>query len=155
MTGILTIFVWRISAKSFCHFVLPPIFRFLSHLFTLPHRRFYTPATDYVSVPPEKGLRPIPSVIDLPRMVEYEVDGVGVSAAASTARRRNGQQYGAIKQRAGRGRQEVSEKSARGERDPQWWAEPAGEKNGRDVKHYDADGAFSVFFSPPFLVLCV
>ena len=60
--------------------VLPPTFRLLSHLFTLPHRRFYTPATDYTSVPPEKGLRPIPSVIDLPRMVEYEAN------AASTAR---------------------------------------------------------------------
>ncbi|KAI0747169.1 PAP2-domain-containing protein [Daedaleopsis nitida] len=140
--GILTIFIWRIAAKSFCHFVLPPTFRLLSHLFTLPHRRFYTPATDYTSVPAEKGLRPIPSVIDLPRMVEYEVDGVGVSAAV----RRNGP-HGAIKQRGGRAKQEVSEneQGPKNEKISQWWAEP-GEK-ARDVKHYDADVLTKVFVS--------
>ncbi|KZT66652.1 hypothetical protein DAEQUDRAFT_730063 [Daedalea quercina L-15889] len=72
--GILIIFVWRILAKSILHFVLPPLFRLLAHAFTLPHRRFYTPATDYTSVPPEKGLYPIPSVIDLPSMMEMEMD---------------------------------------------------------------------------------
>lgn len=41
-------------------------------------------------------LRPIPSVIDLPRMVELVVDGVGVASSA----RRNGSSYGAVKQRA-------------------------------------------------------
>ncbi|KAM5541821.1 hypothetical protein V8D89_004550 [Ganoderma adspersum] len=140
--GVLTIFVWRIVAKSFCHFVLPPTFRFLSHTFTLPHRRFYTPATDYTSVPPEKGLRPIPSVIDLPSMVEYEVDGV---AASSTApRRREGPQ---IKNRRG-GRQEMDEKvvalnekgasSAKGQGEME-------EPSGKDVKHYDADVLTKVF----------
>ncbi|EJF56556.1 hypothetical protein DICSQDRAFT_71301 [Dichomitus squalens LYAD-421 SS1] len=144
--GVLTIFVWRIVAKSFCHFVLPPTFRFLSHLFTLPHRRFYTPATDYTSVPPEKGLRPIPSVIDLPRMVEYEVDGVGASdAAASTARR----SYSAIKNRKG-GRVEMdekvvamNEKSAKGR--PGLSVELDEETGGKDVKHYDADVLTKVF----------
>ncbi|TFK89254.1 hypothetical protein K466DRAFT_584798 [Polyporus arcularius HHB13444] len=142
--GVLTIFVWRIAAKSFCHFVLPPTFRFLSHLVTLPHRRFYTPATDYTSVPPEKGLRPIPSVIDLPHMVELEVDGVGVASSA----RRNGT-YGAVKQRAGRARQEVSEKGSAGrdgaDADGQaaWGGSRA--KNGADVKHYDADVLTKVF----------
>lgn len=132
----LTIFVWRIVAKSFCHFILPPTFRFLSHLFTLPHRRFYTPATDYTSVPPEKGLRPIPSVIDLPRMVELEVDGVGVASSA----RRNGT-YGAVKQRAGRAaRQEVSEKGTGGKDGASQAAWGGSRKNGLDVKHYDADG---------------
>ena len=142
----LTIFVWRIVAKSFCHFILPPTFRFLSHLFTLPHRRFYTPATDYTSVPPEKGLRPIPSVIDLPRMVELEVDGVGVASSA----RRNGT-YGAVKQRAGRAaRQEVSEKGTGGKDGVSQAAWEGSRKNGRDVKHYDADG--ESFFPCPGLV---
>lgn len=59
--------------------VLPPFFRFLAQLFTLPHRRFYTPATDYTSVPPEKGLHPIPSVIDLPS--HLAVDATGMSTA--------------------------------------------------------------------------
>ncbi|TFY53347.1 hypothetical protein EVJ58_g9506 [Rhodofomes roseus] len=60
--GILVIFIWRILAKSMMHFVLPPLFRLLAHAFTLPHRRFYTPATDYKNVPAEKGLYPIPCV---------------------------------------------------------------------------------------------
>ena len=145
----LTIFVWRIVAKSFCHFILPPTFRFLSHLFTLPHRRFYTPATDYTSVPPEKGLRPIPSVIDLPRMVEYE-------AAESTARaqgRGRGGVYGAVKQRSGKGGARGVEKAeavsagekvagmgqGAGEGRGAWAEQP---KRERLVKHYDADGAF-------------
>ncbi|KAH9932312.1 uncharacterized protein B0H18DRAFT_987534 [Fomitopsis serialis] len=75
--GILLIFVWRIVAKSILHFVLPPLFRLLAHAFTLPHRRFYTPATDYKNVPAEKGLYPIPSVIDLSSMMEMEMDGAG------------------------------------------------------------------------------
>ncbi|KZT00509.1 uncharacterized protein LAESUDRAFT_553458 [Laetiporus sulphureus 93-53] len=77
--GILIIFIWRIFAKNMSHFVLPPLFRLLSHAFTLPHRRFYTPATDYKNVPPETGLHPIPSVIDLPGMMEMETDGGGAS----------------------------------------------------------------------------
>ena len=152
--------MWRIVAKSFCLSVLPPIFRFLSHLVTLPHRRFYTPATDYTSVPPANGLRPIPSVIDLPRMVAVELDDV----AASTARR-NGA-YGAltVKQRAGagagagngRGRAELdaggSEKGA-GARE---WAGPGGKRE-RAVKHYDADGACArrVSFCVMLTLMCV
>ncbi|KAI0654867.1 PAP2-domain-containing protein [Cubamyces menziesii] len=153
--GVLMIVIWRMLAKSFFHFVLPPTFRFLSHLFTLPNRRFYTPATDYTSMPADKGLRPIPSVIDLPGMVEYEVDGVGAAATASTARRG----YGVIKQRAGKNGSSapsgkpvgqelfLSEKSAKGvdARDAQeWWAEPRG-KDEQAVKHYDADVLTKVF----------
>ncbi|KAH9849013.1 PAP2-domain-containing protein [Lenzites betulinus] len=142
--GVSTIVIWRMVAKSFLHFFLPPTFRFLSHTFTLPNRRFYTPATDYRSMPADKGLRPIPSVIDLPGMVEYEVDSVGIdTAAASTARaRRNARR--AIKQRGGTGAgrklgvepdMERSEKDARG-------AEDARDV---DVKHYDADVLTKVF----------
>ncbi|KAI8971283.1 PAP2-domain-containing protein [Trametes punicea] len=149
--GVLTIVVWRIVAKSFCHFILPPIFRFLSHLFTLPNRRFYTPATDYTSVPADKGLRPIPSVIDLPGMVEYEVDGVGVNAAASTARGNGLRGYGAVKQRGGKNikqGQEMSEKSLQSadaaDAPREFWTEPRG-KSEDDVKHYDADVLTKVF----------
>ncbi|EPT05787.1 hypothetical protein FOMPIDRAFT_1045088 [Fomitopsis schrenkii] len=72
--GILITFAWRILAKSILHVVLPPIFRLLAHAFTLPHRRFYTPATDYTSVPPEKGLYPNPPVIDLPNVMDTATD---------------------------------------------------------------------------------
>ncbi|KAG2152589.1 PAP2 superfamily-domain-containing protein [Suillus bovinus] len=68
--GILVIFVWRIFAKSLLHLVLPPLFRFLASSFDLPHRRFYTPATDYQHMPVESSLRAIPSVIDLPGVLE-------------------------------------------------------------------------------------
>ncbi|KAG2340309.1 hypothetical protein BDR05DRAFT_984137 [Suillus weaverae] len=68
--GILVIFVWRIFAKSLLHLVLPPLFRSLASSFDLPHRRFYTPATDYQHMPVESSLRPIPSVIDLPGVLE-------------------------------------------------------------------------------------
>ncbi|KAI0674656.1 PAP2-domain-containing protein [Trametes maxima] len=149
--GVLTIVIWRMAAKSFCHFVLPPTFRFLSHLLTLPHRRFYTPATDYTSVPVDKGLRPIPSVIDLPGIVEYEVDGVGVYAAAASTSRGNGlRTYGAVKQRPGKTvkpEQGISEKNAAtadGRNAQEWWSEPRG-KDEREVKHYDADVLTKVF----------
>ncbi|KAL4258395.1 Phosphatidic acid phosphatase type 2/haloperoxidase domain-containing protein [Pleurotus pulmonarius] len=84
VVGVLAIFTWRLLAKSLLHVILPPIFRFLSRLvfpLSLPHRRFYTPATDYTSVPSDfapvsggrggaaalgMGLgRAVPSVIDL------------------------------------------------------------------------------------------
>src|ERR1700732_1936696 len=80
--GIFVIFAWRILAKSILHMILPPTFRLLAQAFTLPHRRFYTPATDYKNVPSELGLRPIPSVIDLPEhlAMETEID-IGTKAS--------------------------------------------------------------------------
>lgn len=68
-------------AKHVLHAVLPPLFRKLARLFTLPNRRFYTPATDYDGSVPEGdgGLRSIPSVIDIPGMM-HSSDG-GASTA--------------------------------------------------------------------------
>src|SRR5690348_10144707 len=76
--------MWRILAKTTLHLILPPIFRGLSRVFSLPSRRFYTPATDYTSVPSEfsgDGLHPIPSVIDLPSSARIEVGGIGSGVA--------------------------------------------------------------------------
>jgi dihydrosphingosine 1-phosphate phosphatase len=129
--GILTIFAWRIFAKFLMHRILPPTFRFLGQLMTLPHRRFYTPATDYEHVPPEKGLHPIPSVLDLPGMLELEVDGV------STARTTTGRQD--LKLRPGRGSR--SENVMQGNREGLGLGlEEQGGKEVDVVKHYDADG---------------
>lgn len=98
--GVLAIFAWRIFAKFLLHRILPPSYRFLSQLMTLPQRRYYTPATDYTNMPPDKGLRAFPSVLDLPGMVELEVDGVSTAAS----RRIDAAAVGrAIKLRAGRG----------------------------------------------------
>ncbi|KAJ8688727.1 Long-chain base-1-phosphate phosphatase [Pleurotus ostreatus] len=90
VVGVLAIFTWRLLAKSLLHVILPPIFRFLSRLvfpLSLPHRRFYTPATDYTNVPSDfvgvnggrggaalgMGLgRAVPSVIDLSAIGDEE-----------------------------------------------------------------------------------
>ncbi|KAJ8586309.1 hypothetical protein M405DRAFT_771858 [Rhizopogon salebrosus TDB-379] len=84
--GILAIFVWRLLAKSLLHLTLPPIFRLLASCFELPHRRFYTPATDYQHMPVESSLRPIPSVIDLPGVLA--VSGVREKSVTSEVKRR-------------------------------------------------------------------
>lgn len=130
----LAIFAWRIFAKFLSHRMLPPIFRFLAQLVTLPHRRYYTPATDYKNVPPEKGLRAIPSVIDLPGAVE-EMDGIGASTAHS-------KELG-----HGQGRQIKFRKGGRAEKSPLRYEDDLGlgveELGGKElevVKHYDADG---------------
>jgi len=81
VVGVAIIFGWRLLAKYILHATLPPLFRKLARLFTLPHRRFYTPATDYDGSVPEGdgGLRSIPSVIDIPGMM-HSSDG-GASTA--------------------------------------------------------------------------
>lgn len=84
LLGVAAIFAWRIVAKTTMHSVLPPLFRGLARLFTLPHRRFYTPATDYKGPVPEVegGLRSIPSVIDIPQMLELDEGGDTASSSA-------------------------------------------------------------------------
>ncbi|KAG8805445.1 hypothetical protein FRC19_007881 [Serendipita sp. 401] len=70
VTGVSAIFAWRLIVKQIMHTVLPPMFRWASGLvgnlgFTLPNRRWYTPATEYERVPVD-GLHPIPSSMNLP-----------------------------------------------------------------------------------------
>ncbi|BGP25213.1 Long-chain base-1-phosphate phosphatase [Rhodotorula toruloides] len=67
--GISTILVWRIVAKQVCHVVLPPLFRFFAPLIRLP-RRGYKPATEYEAYPPTTSLDPVPSILDLPSLVD-------------------------------------------------------------------------------------
>ncbi|KAG1731080.1 PAP2 superfamily-domain-containing protein [Suillus paluster] len=90
--GILVIFVWRLLAKSLLHLTLPPLFRLLASSFDLPHRRFYTPATDYQHMPVESSLRPIPSMIDLPGVLEVsgmrERSGLGRTSGTNEVKRR-------------------------------------------------------------------
>jgi len=85
--GVAIIFIWRILVKQVLHAVLPPTFRLISGIVGfLPTRRFYTPATEYETVPVEKGLHPIPSMMDLPGALAnagagLDLDGAEVSAA--------------------------------------------------------------------------
>ncbi|KAH7925027.1 hypothetical protein BV22DRAFT_1012009 [Leucogyrophana mollusca] len=131
--GILTIFAWRLLAKSTLHIVLPPLFRALSMCFTLPHRRFYTPATDYASVPMGGGggLRPIPSVIDLPGTIEVEVSGRGELGVREGELKRRG---GANGNGNGNGVYGNGFHNRNG-LEP----ENLGARTPKEVKHYDAD----------------
>ncbi|KAF9653737.1 acid phosphatase/Vanadium-dependent haloperoxidase [Thelephora ganbajun] len=137
VVGILLIFTWRIFAKSSLHFALPRIFRFLANIFTLPNRRFYTPATDYGEVPIERGLHPIPSFIDLPSQMQVEVKDETVSASTGRGgatpdmkKRRNGPKDGfdrdvkAVGEKANGPIRQASETAGGG-------------KAETEVKHYD------------------
>jgi len=141
VVGILLIFTWRILAKSSLHLALPRIYRFLASIFTLPNRRFYTPATDYEDVPMERGLHPIPSVIDLPSQLQLEMDdedvsastGRGISTLSEMKKRKNGpkNEFGQDAKRFGEnadGRVRHASETAGGDKTSE-----AG------VRHYDAD----------------
>lgn len=145
VVGITIIFTWRILVKSLLHSVLPPTFRFLASIFTLPSRRFYTPATDYTTVPPEKGLHPIPSVIDLPSQLEMEVDEEASASTGRAARKNVGVLLGHsdVKNRKavnGSGADTKSQHSPN--TDVQFIDEKHDVFNGGVVKHYDADGEY-------------
>ncbi|KAK0189160.1 sphingosine-1-phosphate phosphatase [Armillaria mellea] len=109
------------------HITLPPLYRLLSKSFRLPNRRFYTPATDYKNVPSEfaheGGLRPIPSVIDLPGSVEMEMgEGSAFSYSALGTR--------AVKIRNGNEKVRFANGKGAVERE---------QEKEDEVKHYDAD----------------
>jgi hypothetical protein len=150
--GILVIFTWRILAKSVLHLILPPTFRLLAQGFTLPNRRFYTPATDYKNVPSELGLRPIPSVIDLPEHLEMQTEidlgtkasglgrlGINETELRVRVGKANGnktavaQGYGTVYGVGNGNRDWELEKFGSGQSDDSTVKDAA-------VKHYDADG---------------
>ena len=135
--GILVIFTWHLLAKSILHLIL------LARIFQLPNRRFYTPATEYKSVPSEFAvtsqgwgvLHPIPSVIDLPSQVGVRVD-MDEGVSASTVKDRLGEvevklrsvsgSYGSNKF-SGNARAKMYVKNEEAKAVP--------------VKHHDADGS--------------
>ncbi|KAJ7703449.1 hypothetical protein B0H16DRAFT_1638694 [Mycena metata] len=145
--GIFVIFAWRLLAKALLHRALPPTFRFLAtHIpYPLPHRRFYTPATDYTRVPTvgALALHPVPSVIDLPSMSGgVEVGGIGSGSGASGSKSIYGHGNGGEKGGAGLRRRAEAVEAARPAREFDY--EDEGEEaeratTGREVKRYDAD----------------
>lgn len=153
--GILLIFTWRIFAKSSLHFALPRIFRFLASIFTLPNRRFYTPATDYEDVPIERGLRPIPSVIDLPSQLELEMDDENVSTSTGRSGRGSVTPSDVKKRRNGSGNEfgqdakTFREKANGPARQASEAVGGGGMTSEAEVKHYDADGTFRHPFRRP------
>ena len=158
VVGILLIFTWRIFAKSSLHFALPKIFRFFANIFTLPSRRFYTPATDYEDVPAERGLHPIPSVIDLPSQLQLEMDDENVSISTGRSgkggitlsdmkKRRDGS-----KNEFGRDVKAFGEKTNGPVRQASETAGGGGASDA-EVKHYDADGTFYRPFCRPLVAV--
>ena len=152
VVGILLIFTWRIFAKSSLHYALPRIFRFLASIFTLPHRRFYTPATDYGDVPVERGLHPIPSVIDLPSQLQMEMDDENVSTSTGRSGR-GGVTFSDVKKRKNGSKDEFDQdvKTFREKTNDhtRQASETAGDSGAPDtgVRHYDADGTFLILSS--------
>lgn len=71
IAGVLVIFAWRETMKPFMLKILPHIFRLIENSgLTLP-RRFFTPASEYKSVPAGSRLDTLfPTASDFPRMVE-------------------------------------------------------------------------------------
>lgn len=69
--GVLIVFAWRETMKPALLKFLPHIFRTIENIgLTLP-RRFFTPASEYKSVPPGSKIDTLfPSPSDFPRMVE-------------------------------------------------------------------------------------
>ncbi|KAF9446990.1 hypothetical protein P691DRAFT_707521 [Macrolepiota fuliginosa MF-IS2] len=162
--GIMVIFTWRLLAKSALHLILPPTFRLFSRAFQLPNRRFYTPATEYKSVPSEFAvtpqglgvLHPIPSVIDLPSKA-----GVGINldegvANALAMKGRNGTVWdGGVKMRLVGG--QLNEKGGNGKSkggSMQVKFEDE-EAKGETVKHYDADVLTKVIVYAGIAILAI
>lgn len=69
--GVFIVFAWREVSKPTLLWFLPHLFRAMERAgFSLP-RRFFTPASEYKSIPPGSKMDTmIPSVRDLPRVVE-------------------------------------------------------------------------------------
>ena len=136
-TGILIIFAWRILAKPIVQTLLPPLFRWLAHAspVRLPHRRHYTPATEYSHGPPHT-LRAVPSMIDLDldlAVAEIIDEGNG-GIASGLEGRTTGVGAGAFKRR-GIPSEHVQEKAVMFE-----VREGGTIEDDDKVKHYDADG---------------
>lgn len=129
-TGVLVIFSWRMLAKPIVQTLLPPFFRWLAHAspVRLPHRRHYTPATEYSRGPPHT-LRAVPSMVDLDlAMAKVTDEGGGVASG------REGPSAGVVKRRG-------SPAGYPQEKAVAFEANEGGSLEDDEVKHYDADGA--------------
>ena len=130
-TGILITFSWRMLAKPTVQTILPPLFRWLAHAspVRLPHRRHYTPATEYSHGPPHT-LRAVPSMIDLDLSMTEIVDEDSGGIASGREGRTAGVGTSAFKRRG-----LPSEKAV------VFGVREGGNLEDDDkVKHYDADG---------------
>jgi dihydrosphingosine 1-phosphate phosphatase len=137
-TGILVILAWRMLAKPTVQTLLPPLFRWLAHAspVRLPHRRHYTPATEYSRGPPHT-LRAMPSMIDL------AMAGVVDEGDGGIASGREGPNAGAVAgafKRRGLASEYAQEKAVVFE-----VSEGDALEDNDKVKHYDADGMFDTF----------
>lgn len=71
VTGVMVVFAWRETMKPLLLKLLPYLFRFIDYLGLSLPRRFFTPATEYKSVPPGSRIDTLfPKASDFPRIVE-------------------------------------------------------------------------------------
>ncbi|KAH9983798.1 hypothetical protein BJV74DRAFT_980251 [Russula compacta] len=137
-TGVLIILAWRMLAKPTVQTLLPPLFRWLAHAspVRLPHRRHYTPATEYSRGPPHT-LRAVPSMIDLDLAMAEVVDDEGSGGVASgrEGRGAGGGITGAVVKRRG----SPSDYAYGHEKVVVFEANESGALEDDKVKHYDAD----------------
>lgn len=69
--GVFIVFAWREVSKPFLLWLLPHLFRAMERAGISLPRRFFTPASEYKSIPPGSKMDSmIPSVRDFPRVVE-------------------------------------------------------------------------------------
>ncbi|TIA99356.1 hypothetical protein E3P94_02579 [Wallemia ichthyophaga] len=73
--GVGMIFLTRLLTKPFMQVSLPPMFRLLHRVVTLPNRREYVPATEYTDYRNSNDkLDPVPSVVDLRQLQQRKED---------------------------------------------------------------------------------
>ena len=139
-TGVLIIFAWRILAKPTVQTLLPPLFRWLAHAspVRLPHRRHYTPATEYSRGPPHM-LRAVPSMIDLDLAMAGVIDDEGSGGVAS-GREGGGVGGGGTGAVVIKRRGSPSDYAYGHEKVVVFEADESGALENDKVRHYDADG---------------
>jgi len=148
--GVCAVFAWRLVAKPTLQILLPPLFRFLAKGLHLPNRRWYTPATEYGSVPLDHlgggmgGLRAIPSVIDLPStaVTVGDNDATGLNALDGGLAVRRWMATEGLKRRRGESEDSEALESLPVEKEESANVrvqEPGEIEEDPDVRHYDAD----------------
>lgn len=152
VSGVSAIFAWRLIVKYIMHNALPPLFRWVQGLvgevgWQLPHRRWYTPATEYERVPLD-GLHPIPSSMNLPAELSHRATfGDDEDDAHTTGRLPHAHFYNQERNLKWRGTMNGPKKVS-----IQEYVDSKGEKlegfddattvaeGNENIKHYDADG---------------
>jgi dihydrosphingosine 1-phosphate phosphatase len=147
VSGVSTVFAFRLVLKPTLQKILPPTFRFLATVFTLPRRRWYTPATEYEKVPDEHVLNrrrlgmgaSVPSVIDLSTTFS---SGLEVDAASTNIGIYRISTIEGLTRRRAEILGDADEVSVESETETLLKSEHSEDR----VRHYDADGKLIILY---------